>query len=222
MRFDLVIFDCDGVLVDSEAISARIFADHLRKVGLEMSDEEVDRRFRGRSMASCLALVEKLREEPLPETFLDDLQRDTFAAFREGLKPVSGVTEVLDALRVPFCVASSGEHEKMRLTLSLAGLWSRCEGRIFSASEVAHGKPAPDLFLHAARKMAAEPSRCAVVEDSLPGVRAGVSAGMTVFGYVARSDSQAMQAAGADTFERMDQLPGRLMAGAGNAKKPGA
>jgi HAD superfamily hydrolase (TIGR01509 family) len=206
MRFDLVIFDCDGVLVDSEPISARIFANHLRAVGLPMSDEEVDRRFRGRSMAACLRLVEELRGSRLPGSFIDDLQRDTFAAFRGQLKPVDGVEAVLDALRVPFCVASSGEHEKMRVTLGLTGLWPRFEGRIFSASEVEHGKPAPDLFLHAAAKMGAEPSRSAVVEDSLPGVAAGVAAGMTVFGHSARSDREALAAAGAETFETMDEL----------------
>jgi HAD superfamily hydrolase (TIGR01509 family) len=222
MRFDLVIFDCDGVLVDSEPTAARIFAEHLRAVGLAMTDEEVDRRFRGRSMASCLREVEELLAKPLPKTFLEDLQRDTFAAFREELQPVDGVAAVLDALRIPFCVASSGEHEKMRLTLGLTGLWPRFEGRIFSASEVTHGKPAPDLFLHAAERMGAKPGRCAVIEDSLPGVQAAVAAGMKVFGHAARPESDVKLAeAGAATFGSMDELLA-LLGEPPHAEKPGA
>jgi HAD superfamily hydrolase (TIGR01509 family) len=210
MRFDLVIFDCDGVLVDSEPISARVLARHLEQIGLPMSHEEIDARFTGRSMMSCLETVENLRGKPLPGDFLAELQQETYEQFRADLKAVHGVATVLDSLRIPYCVASSGDHEKMRLTLALTGLRERFEGRIFSATEVPRGKPFPDLFLHAAKSMGAEPSRCAVIEDSEPGVRAAVAAGMTVFGYAERSDAKRLEAAGAVVFDSMEQLPALL------------
>jgi HAD superfamily hydrolase (TIGR01509 family) len=216
--WDLAIFDCDGVLVDSEPISNRIFTEMLNEIGLRTTHEETMRDFVGRSMASCMAIVAERLGRPAPDEFVATMQARTFAAFRDGLHAVPHVGAALDALDaagIPTCVASSGEHEKMRTTLGITGLLPRVDGRLFSATEVPRGKPHPDLFLHAARRMGAEPSRCAVVEDSPVGVRAAVAAGMTVLGFATRGQGDALAAAGAVVFDDMRALP-RLL-GVGSA-----
>ena len=210
MGFDLVIFDCDGVLVDSEPLANRIFADALEEVGLALSFDEVCATFVGLSMSRCVEIVEQRLGRALPGDFVPRLQRRTFDAFRADLQAVPGVAEALDRIASPVCVASSGEREKMNLTLGLTGLLPRFEGRIFSATEVARGKPWPDLFLHAAATLGAVPQRCAVVEDSLPGVRAACAAGMAAFGFAARDDGARLAAAGATVFRSMEELPALL------------
>ncbi len=211
MSFDLIIFDCDGVLVDSEPIANRVFTRSLNELGLDWSYTEVCDRFIGLSMSRCLELIEQALGHAVPEGFLDELQRRTFEAFHgERLKAVPGVTEAIDALTTPFCVASSGELEKMRATLGMTGLLARFEGRMFSAEQVERGKPAPDLFLFAAASCGAEPDRCAVVEDSVPGVRAAVAARMTVFGYAGRAKREELAAHGASVFDSMAELPDRI------------
>jgi HAD superfamily hydrolase (TIGR01509 family) len=206
-----VIFDCDGVLVDSEPIANRVFSQMLGEVGLPMSYEETVRTFIGRSAATCVGMVEERIGRPVPEGWVDAWRQRTLDAFSHELRAVNGVEAVLDGLTVPFCVASSGEPAKMRFTLGMTGLLPRFEGRMFSAVEVPRGKPAPDLFLHAARRMGAAPERCAVIEDTAVGVQAGAAAGMTVFGYAAMSDPDALRAAGAaHVFHHMDELPALL------------
>lgn len=207
MTFDLVIFDCDGVLVDSEPIANRVFAEALNSIGLEIDYDEVCRRFIGRTMDHCVAEAEELLGRPVPSNFLEIVQESTFKAFRdEQLRAVDGVAELVDGLATPSCVASSGEIQKIRMTLGLTGLLERFEGRLFSAQQVERGKPFPDLFLHAARVMGADPSRCVVIEDSLPGVQAGCAAGMQVFGYAADGDGQALATAGARVIHAMAEL----------------
>ncbi|MBM3644550.1 MAG: HAD-IA family hydrolase [Alphaproteobacteria bacterium] len=209
----LVIFDCDGVLVDSEPLANRCFADALRREGLDWTVEETMRRLMGRSLKACLPIVEAELGRALPDDFIDRLNVDTFAAFRAApVRAVVGIGAALDAIAaagVPHCVASSGGHDKMRLTLGLTGLWSRLEGRIFSASEVARGKPAPDLFLHAARRMGAAPDACIVIEDSAPGIVAARAAGMRALAYVGApwTDRAALQAEGGELFDDMRALP---------------
>lgn len=211
MNYDLIIFDCDGVLVDSEPISNRLFTTALNELGFEWNYEQVCARFIGLSMTCCIELIEKELGRSVPERFLDDLQRRTFEAFRtEGLAAVRGVPQMLDALDLPFCVASSGEPEKMQTTLGLTGLLPRFAGRMFSAQQVRRGKPATDLFFFAAESCGAVPERCVVVEDSVPGVRAAVAARMTVFGYAERSDRAALAASGAVVFDSMTDLPGLI------------
>lgn len=211
MAWDLVIFDCDGVLVDSEPLANRVLHERLLDLGLSMSEEETTRTFLGRTMPECLAMIEERLGRKAPEGFLDDLQRRTFDAFRGELRAVPGVEEALDAVPWPVCVASSGDHLKMRTTLTLAGLALRFEGRMFSALEVPRGKPAPDLFLHAAERMGASPDRTAVVEDSPAGIEAAVAAGMEPLGYAARTDPAELSRAGAWlTFRDMAELPGLL------------
>src|SRR5262249_9747843 len=139
--------------------------------------------------------------------FMDDWQERVFASLRRELKPVPGVSEALDQLHAPSCVASGSDPARIRLSLELSGLLSRFEGRIFSAAQVARGKPAPDLFLFAAHSLGAAPAECVVVEDSLPGVRAGVAAGMRVLGFAARNPAEALAREGAVIFTDMRQLP---------------
>lgn len=181
----LVIFDCDGVLVDSEAIANREFCAMLNRVGVAITLAETVDLLVGLSMPACIRLIEERFRVTLPATFAADLEARTFAAFDAGLAAFPGVAETLDRLAPPFCVASSGEPAKIRFSLGRTGLLPRFDGRLFSAAEVAHGKPAPDLFLLAAATLGVAPRDCLVIEDSRPGVAAGVAAGMTVFGFTA-------------------------------------
>ena len=219
MTFELVIFDCDGVLVDSELLSNRILAERLTAIGLPTTTEDSVRDFMGRSLPAALAEAERRLGRALPAGFAEAYYEETFAAFARELKPVAGIHAALDEIALPSCVASSGPHEKIRHSLGLTGLLERFEGRIFSAADVEHGKPAPDLFLHAAATMGAEPARCVVVEDAPAGVQAGRAAGMTVLGYAGLTGAAELRAAGARTFERMADLPALLT---GSAPRSGA
>lgn len=206
-RFSLVIFDCDGVLVDSELITNRIFASMLNELGIPATLEYMFEEFVGRSMATCLEKIAGLLGRPVPEDFLDQYQVRATAALRSELKAVPGIDNVLDEIKIPFCVASSGSHEKMQTTLGITGLLPRFQGRIYSVTEVARSKPHPDIFLHAAAKSGAAASDCAVVEDTPTGVAAGVAAGMTVFGYCALTPKHRLEEAGAHyTFDSMGKL----------------
>ena len=210
-----VIFDCDGVLVDSELISNTVLAGLLTRAGLPTTLEYCLREYRGRSMQSVMELAQRRHGAPLPD---DDLTAryyaDMTSAFaREGLA-VPGVIEALDRITLPSCVASSGPHHKIEVTLRRSGLWERFEGRIFSATEVARGKPAPDLFLHAAAAMGFDPASTAVVEDSLPGVQAAHAAGMRVLAFARDTDPRELAAAGGEPFEDMAELPELLLAAA--------
>ena len=213
----LVIFDCDGVLVDSEPLSNTVFSRALKREGLDWSVEETMRRLLGRSLKSCVEIIEGVLARTLPEDFVHTLQADTLQAFRDApLQPVPGIHEAIDALEaagVATCVASSGGFDKMEVSLGVTGLLARFEGRIFSSSQVPRGKPFPDLFLHAAIEMNVQPFDCVVVEDSVPGVQAAKSAGMRVLGYIGapHTDRDAMAAAGAFLFADMKQLPDLVM-----------
>ncbi len=208
--FELVIFDCDGVLVDSERLANALFAKMLNQLGLKVTLEDMYRNFMGLSVSDCLQLIEVRLGKAPPPDFFADLNRQIRAAFRSSLNPVDGIVEALDRISIPYCVASSGDHEKMNLTLGLTGLLQRFDGRIYSVTQVARGKPHPDVFLFAAECMGATPSRTAVVEDTEVGVRAGVAAGMTVFGYAGLIDPEKLSAAGALVFDDMRLLPDLL------------
>lgn len=210
---ELVIFDCDGVLVDSEVIAVRVLVRLGAELGWPLTEAEAVERFVGRSEAANHAMVaERLGEETA--TAFDRRFRELHAeAVDSELTPVDGLPEALDAITLPTCVASSGTHEKMRHTLGRTGLYDRFAGRIFSATEVGRGKPAPDLFLHAARTMGVDPAACLVVEDSGPGVQAARAAGMRSLGYVG-GVTTAERLAGPDTvlFRSMRELPGLIAA----------
>jgi len=214
-RTRLVIFDCDGVLVDSEPVANRTLGNMLLELGLDLTQQQIFEHFVGYSLPHCLRVIEGMRGHAAPENFLRDLQARTFAAFKTELRATPGIEQTLDALDavgLPYCVASSGDHEKMNTTLGITGLLPRFAGRIFSVTQVAHGKPAPDIYLFAAAQMNAVPSSCAVVEDTPPGVRAGVAAGMTVFGFCAFTPAEKLRAAGAQqTFDDMQRLPQLLV-----------
>lgn len=186
MAQTLLIFDLDGTLVDSEPIANRVFHERLVALGLDTRFDEarVAHDLTGLSLPSCFALVSDTYGIALPEDFEATLQAETYARLRSDLKPIPGAPDLLDALgQAPRCVASSSEPEKIALSLDLTGLRRHFGPHLFSARQVARGKPAPDLFLHAARAMGAEAAQCVVIEDSLPGATAGRAAGMTVYAY---------------------------------------
>ena len=196
----MVIFDCDGVLVDSERITHRVVVDMLAEQGVALGFDEAVDRFIGMSMANGLVQLKALLGGTLPADFLPEMGRRTRAAFRAGLTAVPGVEAVLDGLQRPFCVASNGNHAKVNFTLGHTGLLPRFTGRIFTADDVAHPKPAPDLFLLAARTLGALPAHTTVVEDTPTGVAAARAAGMRVIGFAAMTPAPRLQAAGADAI----------------------
>lgn len=208
-----MIFDCDGVLVDTELISNRVLAALLTEAGLPTTVELCMRDYRGRAMASVLADAADRHGRPLGIDVAARYYAEVEALFARSLEPVPGVVDALDRISLPWCVASSGPHHKMEVTLRTTGLWDRFAGRIFSASEVDVGKPAPDLFLHAARRMGFDPASTAVVEDSVPGVEAAVAAGMRALAFARHTDAAALAAAGGEPFEDMADLPELLGSG---------
>ena len=209
-EWDLVIFDCDEVLVDSEPISNGTMVEMLGEIGLAMTLAESMDLLRGRSILAVISLVEERLGHQVPANFLDQYYLRIDQAFQRELKPVPGVIDALDRITLPACVASSGPHRKIKTTLGVTGLLSRFEGRIYSAVDVGRGKPSPDLFLHAARSMETEPGRCVVIEDAVPGIQAAIAAGMHVFGYAGDSSPDALREAGAEVFMNMADLPGLL------------
>jgi HAD superfamily hydrolase (TIGR01509 family) len=211
--FDLVIFDCDGVLVDSERIANQVFCDMLNELGLPVSLQDMFEHFVGLSMPQCVELVTKMHGKCPPGSFIDELRQRTASELKERVTPMPGIEQALGNLTIPSCVASSGDHEKIRLTLRATGLLTRFEGRIFSVVDVAKPKPAPDVFLLAAGQLGVAPARCAVVEDTPTGVRAAVAAGMRAFGFAANTPAHRLMDAGANCiFSDMTQLPELLHA----------
>jgi len=209
MALDLIIFDCDGVLVDSELIANEQLRQALEGVGLSMTIAQVVETFVGLSMSAVMDISQKKLGADLPENFLAELQDKTFAAFEGSLKPVDGIHEVLQTLsETPqkICVASSGSFDKMNFTLSLTGLKHFFKGNIFSSSQVRRGKPYPDIYLFAAKKMDKDPSECLVIEDSLPGVQGAVAAGMEVLAYSVRGQDKALATAGGILFSDMKDI----------------
>jgi HAD superfamily hydrolase (TIGR01509 family) len=184
MSYQLIIFDCDGVLVDSERVAIKLESEGLTALGWPLSHEEVIERFVGRSSAYGHAEIVAKLGSAIAESWSVEFRRQYRAALETETVAVEGVVEALDQIDTLACVASSSDHEHLRLVLGRTGLYSRFEGRIFSATEVQNGKPAPDLFLHAAASLGVPPSDCAVVEDSLPGILAAQAAGMDAYAYL--------------------------------------
>ncbi|MFN8717906.1 MAG: HAD family hydrolase [Gemmatimonas sp.] len=199
-QLDGVLFDCDGVLVDSERITSRVWAGLLTGYGMPTTTEESLATYLGNSMARCLEIVEDRFGRTPPDDLLPRFYADVKVALATEVTPVAGIVALLNALEiagVPYGVASNGEHDKMRTTLGATGLLPRFEGRRFSAVDVARPKPAPDLFLHAAQVLGFDPSRTIVVEDSPLGVRGAHAAGMTVIGFAELVAPERLLAAGA-------------------------
>ena len=223
-----IIFDCDGVLVDSERLANTVLVEYVREFGLVLSLEEALTQFTGGKMADCVVELERRLGRKLPDHFVSTFRARSAAAFRAHLHPVEGVETVVKNLYqrdLLYCVASSGPREKIELNLGITGLLHYFQARIFSAYEVGKWKPDPGLFLHAAQALGVEPQQCAVIEDSQPGIQAGLAAGMMVFAYQSESEksvqpvesvasaqslaqnTQAMRAAsGVQTFGHMAEL----------------
>ncbi len=213
MGYDLVIFDNDGVLVDSEPLANTVLSGYLTELGHPTSYEDSLRDYMGGALHRVHDLVFETSGQRLPEEFDRTLYARTFAAFEQELVPVAGVEDVLAALvagSVPYCLASSGSHERIRVGHRAAGL-SRWFGEevVFSAQDVGKGKPEPDLFLHAAREMGVEPARCVVIEDSPLGVQAATAAGMDVYGFTAMMPAERLAGA-TGYFADMKELAGLL------------
>ncbi|HSZ13078.1 MAG TPA: HAD-IA family hydrolase [Solirubrobacteraceae bacterium] len=213
-ELQLVIFDCDGVLVDSERLSNAVLAEMLSAEGLPTTLEQSRSAYQGLLLDDIGLSAQARLGRRLPDGWLAGYERAREEAFRRALKPVRGAREAvrrIAAAGVPVCVASQGKLEKTQLSLELTGLGDLfAEGAVFSAYMVARGKPHPDLFLHAAAAMGAEPADCAVVEDTPSGVMAAVAAGMRVLGYSADSDESALREAGAELVAAMADVPGLL------------
>ncbi len=215
-KFDLVIFDCDGVLVDSEVISCRVHAEMLTRHGYPITPDEVLARFLGVSDREERLIIEAELGRSLPDDFEFQVKQATLQFYADDLQAISYVDEAIGAIALPKCVASSSTPEKIEHGLVCAGLYDLLAPHIFSASQVKRGKPAPDLFLFAAEQMQVTPQRCLVIEDSLPGVTAARAAGMTVLGFHGGSHCRpghgdALRAAGGlMIFDDMRELPGLI------------
>ena len=203
----LLIFDCDGVLVDSEPISCRIVAEELRKSGLDISNEEAKHQFAGTSMDYIREYAHQTLGHQIPEDFEEVYRVRSHAAFEAELQPVAGVEEALKALDYPRCVASNGPGYKVKANLEITGLRPLFGEELFSAYDIQRWKPEPDLYLYAAKQMNTLPENCLVIEDSTAGVQAAIRAGMRVLGYAGLGGADRLAAAGAQVFTSMTELP---------------
>lgn len=207
MKYDCIIFDCDGVLVDSERLTAQIVTDMVAELGLLLPIAvSLDFFKRGAKMAQTISDIGEFLAHPLPADFEARLRVRSAFEFERNLQAVPGIEMVLDQLDVPFCVASNGPREKMQVTLGTTNLLPRFGDRVFSAYDIGVWKPDPAFYLYAANAMGVEPSSCAVVEDSVTGTKAGVAAGMVVYGFADLTEAAALEAAGAHVFTSMVEL----------------
>lgn len=215
-RFDLIIFDCDGVLVDSEVISTHTLLEALTASGLEIDIDYVRKTYLGRSMSVVQADYQRITGRVMAEDFEADFLERLFAAYRRELAAMAGVKELIASIPSRYCMATSSSMERARLSLELTGLLPLFEGRIFCASMVKRGKPAPDLFLYAANTLQADPASCLVIEDSEVGLQAALNAGMTVWRFVGGSHfkdgngKQVSGASGVPVFDHMDAMAAKL------------
>jgi len=211
--FDLIIFDCDGVLVDSELLASEVLSEVLADHDIDIPPRECRERFTGSSLKRVKELVFKSSGIELPDNFEEIVREADRGVFEKRLSPVSGIEEILELLTLPVCVASSGSIEKITHSLTLTGMLGKFSPHLFSAEMVMRGKPAPDLFLHAAQQMGVAPDRCLVIEDSPVGIKVALAAGMTVFGFAGAAHAgpgyaEMLDLAGADmVFREMFALP---------------
>jgi len=211
-KIKCIIFDCDGVLVDSEAIGIQVLLSMVEQLGLKLNLEESIHTFRGMALKDCFLTLETLLNKPLPADFEKEYRRLSFNAFRNELQPVEGIAEFISLLKIPFCVASSGPVEKIKLNLSLVGLLDKFENHIFSSYQINSWKPEPDIYLHTAKEMGFAVDECIVIEDSKPGVIAAKTGGFTVFGFSNKHTAPELESAGADIFFSFETLYERLIA----------
>jgi len=206
MKYNCIIFDCDGVLVDSEAISARVFQDMILELGTEIGFESVLEQITGTSMKENLQFISEIINGELPADFETDFRKRSYEAFKTDLKPVNGIADLLKKIKIPVGVASSGPVEKIRLNLTTTSLIHFFGENIFSSYEIGSWKPEPEIYLHSAKKMDFKPEECAVIEDSLPGIQAAKAGGFDVFGFATEKNKTTFEESGATVFFNVDEL----------------
>lgn len=183
MKYKCILFDCDGVLVDSEKISIGTLVSMAQELDIPLQEEEAMRLFLGKSLEFCFEYIQSLTDKKIPINFEEDFRTRSFKAFKSNLQPIAGVPQLINKLKVPFCVASNGPADKIRLNLETTHLLEQFEGNIFSAYDINSWKPDPQLYLHAAKTMGFEPKDCVVIEDSPVGIQAAIAGGFAVYGY---------------------------------------
>lgn len=206
MKYNCIIFDCDGVLVDSEAISAKVFQEMVADLGCYLDFETVLEQITGTSMKENLAFFSEQIIGDLPAGFESDFRKRSYEAFKKDIKSVPGITELLEMIKVPAGVASSGPGEKIRLNLTKTNLIQFFGGNIFSSYDIGSWKPEPQIYLHAATKMGFTPAECAVIEDSLPGIQAAKAGGFDVFGFATEKNKTVFEEEGAIVFTKISDL----------------
>lgn len=206
MKYKCIIFDCDGVLVDSELITAKVLVTMANNLGLRIDLDFIVQEFLGKSLNDIMRHLDILTNGHLPSNFESEYRRITFEAFNNQLEPIEGIHSVLENLKVPFCVASSGPLKKIRNNLTVTGLIDAFQDRMFSCYEIQRWKPNPDIFLHAAKNMGYKPNECAVIEDSAVGVQAALAGGFDVFMYCKNGHSHQIGAQEVVIFEDMSEL----------------
>ncbi|OXA72935.1 haloacid dehalogenase [Flavobacterium aquidurense] len=206
MEVKCIIFDCDGVLVDTEKIGNGIMLSMAAEYGFEMKLEDAYRDFNGRNLKECFLHIEKAIGKKLPDNFESDYREKSFEAFRTQVKPMEGIVSFLDKLKIPYCVASSGPVDKIRLNLEVAGLLDKFENKIFSSYQIKSWKPEPGIFLHAAKEMGFEVKDCIVIEDSKAGVIAGIQGGFKVYGFANGFNNEDLEKEGAILFNSYEEL----------------
>ncbi|GGD29186.1 HAD family hydrolase [Hyunsoonleella pacifica] len=209
-KYKCIIFDCDGVLVDSEFIAISVLVNMANALGTDIDVKECLISFKGKSLKPCMDLISKHLGKPLPSNFESEYRKRTFEAFRKGMKPIKGVKHLVENLKIPFCVASSGPENKIRLNLEVTGLLPYFEGNIFSCYTIQKWKPEPDVFLWAAQTMGFKPKECLVIEDSVFGVNAAKAGDFDVFGYTEHDYKNELQGLATKTFDNMGLLLGMI------------
>ncbi|GGK33489.1 sugar transferase [Yeosuana aromativorans] len=205
-KYKCVIFDCDGVLVDSEPIGNQILVDMANNLGADIDLSFAMKHFKGSHFKDCKEIISKFVKQPIPESFEAEYRQRSLDEFEKHLKPIEGVTQVIKQLQMPFCVASSGMESKMRFNLDLVGLLPYFEGKLFSCYTIQKFKPEPDVFLWAAKTMGFLPHECIVIEDSLLGVQGAINGGFDVFGFTAHDYNNELRGLCNDTFDDMSKL----------------
>jgi len=206
MEVKCIIFDCDGVLVDTEKIGNGVLLSMAAEHGFEMKLEDAYRDFNGRNLKECFIHIENAIAKKLPDNFESEYRERSFEAFKTQVKPMEGIVEFLNKLKIPYCVASSGPVDKIRLNLEVAGLLDRFENKIFSSYEINSWKPDPGIFLHAAKEMGFAVKDCIVIEDSKAGVMAGISGGFKVYGFANGYNNEDLEKEGAELFSNYEEL----------------